>query len=98
MRGWAAAAALVASAAAALPAASQQSLPAVEFPGSQTPLPLPPRPPDTGKPLIYDPQFVAKSDSDERFGCSPLLSCRIKLLGVIQNNGAVELRATAFRW
>jgi hypothetical protein len=26
------------------------------------------------------------------------LQCRFRLLGVIQNNGAVELQATAFKW
>jgi hypothetical protein len=57
---------------------------------------LPPHPTDTGKPVIYDPQFVAKSDNDAR--CAAGSSCRLRLLGVIQNNGAVELRARAFTW
>jgi hypothetical protein len=60
-------------------------------------LPLP-RPADTGKTVIYDPQYVAKADSDRLSGCTPVLRCRLQLLGVIQNNGSVELRATAFRW
>jgi hypothetical protein len=60
-----------------------------------TPLP---RPADTGKPLIYDPQLVAKPDNERPAGCSPLLQCRLQLLGVVQNNGSVELRATAFTW
>lgn len=85
------AAALVAAAiASALPAAAQQ--------GSAPWLPLPPHPADAGKPVIYDPQFVAKGESDPLASCSPLLQCRLQLLGVIQNNGAVELRATAFIW
>ena len=66
-------------------------MPAVE-------LPLPARPVEAGKPVILDPQFVAKADADKRSGCSPGLSCRVQLLGVIQNNGIVELRATVFRW
>ena len=83
--------ALAAAAICALPAAAQQ--PAG---GGQTPLVLPPYPTDTGKPIIYDPQFVAKSGDGK--GCAPGFSCRVRLLGVIQNNGVVELRATAFSW
>jgi hypothetical protein len=56
----------------------------------------PPYPTDAGKPLIYDPAFGAISDDDK--GCTPGFSCRLRLLGVIQNNGVVELRATAFTW
>jgi hypothetical protein len=59
---------------------------------------LPPHPTDTGKPPIYDPDFVAKGENDRLNGCTPGLQCRFQLLGVIQNNGAVELRATAFKW
>jgi len=80
------------------PAAAQQSDSALEFPTGQTLLPLPPHPAETGKPVIFDPQFAAKADDDQRLGCSPGLSCRLQLLGVIQNNGAVELRTTVFRW
>jgi hypothetical protein len=57
-----------------------------------------PRPADTGKPVIYDPQFVVNGERDSRSGCSPGLQCRLRLLGVIQKNGGVELRATAFTW
>ena len=98
MRGWSAAAAFVAAAVAALAAFAQQPQPAAEFAGGQSALLLPPRPLETGKPIIFDPQFAAKADDDKTLGCSPGLSCRVQLLGVIQNNGAVELRATAFRW
>jgi hypothetical protein len=82
-------AALVALLASALPSAAQQAT------DSWVSLP---RPVDTGKPVIYDPQFVAKADNDRRLGCSPGLQCRFQLLGVIQNHGVVELRATAFAW
>jgi hypothetical protein len=58
-----------------------------------TPLPFPT---DAGKPVIFGPGFIAKSDEDK--GCAPGFACRLRLLGVIQNNGAVELRATAFTW
>lgn len=88
---WPAAAVLLAIAAYEVPAAAQQAV------GSApAPLVLPPHPTDTGKPVIYDPQFVTKSDEDK--DCAPGFSCRLRLLGVIQNNGAVELRATAFTW
>ena len=91
MRCWCSAAVLVAVVAWALPAAAQQ-------PGGGGPvlLTLPPYPTDAGKPVISGPQFIAKSDEDK--GCAPGFSCRLRLLGVIQNNGAVELRATAFTW
>jgi hypothetical protein len=57
-----------------------------------------PYPTDTGKPIIYDPQYIAKAESNRLTGCTPLLQCRLQLLGVIQNNGSVELRVTAFKW
>ena len=91
MQRWSWAAALFAATAGALPAVAQQTVG-----GGPAPLALPPHPTDTGKPLIYDPQFVAKSDEDKV--CAPGFSCRLRLLGVIQNNGAVELRATVFNW
>jgi hypothetical protein len=81
--------ALVVPLALALPAAGQQA------PDGWAPLP---HPTDTGKPPIFDPHFAAKADDDRRLGCTPGLQCRFQLLGVIQNNGAVELRATAFSW
>jgi hypothetical protein len=89
MRRWSPAIGLVAAMAAALPAAAQE--PEASW------LSLP-RPADSGKAIIYDPQFVEKGKKDARSGCSPGLQCRLRLLGVIQNNGAVELQATAFTW
>lgn len=88
MRRWMPAA-VIGVLAAAMPALAQQA---------PAPLDWPPYPTAAGKPLIYDPQFAAKADKDPQFGCTPGLQCRLRLLGVIQNNGAVELRATAFRW
>jgi len=79
----------LAAAVAALPAAAQQT------PAGWTVLP---HPTDSGKPVIFDPQFAAKADNDRRLGCAPGSQCRWQLLGVIQNNGAVELRATAWTW
>ena len=85
------AAALVAAAIWVLPAEAQQAAG-----GGPTTLTLPPHPTDAGKPVIYDPQFVTKSEDDS--GCAAGRLCRLRLYGVIQNNGAVELRATAFSW
>jgi hypothetical protein len=98
IRHWPSAAALFAAAATfALPAAAQQTAATVDpLGGGPVLLSLPPHPTDTGKPVIYDPQFVAKGDSER--GCAPSLPCRLQLLGVIQNNGAIELRAKAFTW
>ena len=79
----------VAAVIAASPAVAQQP------PAEWTVLP---HPTDSGKPVIFDLQFAAKSDHDRRAGCAPGSQCRWQLLGVIQNNGAVELRATAWRW
>jgi hypothetical protein len=83
--------ALAAAAIYTLPATAQQAV--GEGPAT---LILPSHPTDAGKPLTYDPQFVAKSGDDK--ACAPGFSCRVRLLGVIQNNGVVELRATAFSW
>ena len=91
MRHWFEAAALVAAAIWVLPAGAQQAAG-----GGPTTLTLPLHPTDAGKPVIYDPRFVAKSEDDS--GCAAGQRCRLRLLGVIQNNGAVELRATAFTW
>jgi hypothetical protein len=89
MRRWMPAAAVVGALVAVSPAAAQQA------PSEWTALP---HPTDTGKPPIFDPQFARKADEDLASGCAPGLQCRFRLLGVIQNNGAVELQATAFSW
>ena len=90
MRCWCTAAVLAAAVAWAQPAAAQQAG------GGPVLLTPPPYPTDAGKPVIFGPGFIAKSDEDK--SCAPGFSCRLRLLGVIQNNGAVELRATAFTW
>jgi hypothetical protein len=84
-------AALIAAAICALPAAAQQVVG-----GGPATLTLPPHPTDAGKPVIYDPKFLAKSEDDA--SCAAGLPCRLQLFGVIQNNGAVELKGTAFTW
>jgi hypothetical protein len=88
---WFSAAVLVAAAVCTLPATAQQAVG-----GGPVLLTPPPYPTDAGKPLIYGSQFIAKSDEDR--SCAPGFSCRLRLFGVIQNNGVVELRATAFKW
>ena len=88
---WASAVVLMVAMAGSLPAAAQQA-----GGGGPATLTLPSFPTDAGKPQIYGSQFIAKSDEDK--GCAPGFSCRLRLLGVIQNNGAIELRATVFTW
>ena len=90
-RQWLGAAALVMVSMCSLPAVAQQALG-----GAPALFTLPLHPTDAGKPVIYDPEFAAKPDDEK--GCALVFSCRLRLLGVIQNNGAVELRATAFTW
>jgi len=79
----------LAAAVATVPAAAQQA------PAQWTALP---HPTDSGKPVIFDPQYAAKAENDRRLGCASGSQCRWQLLGVIQNNGAIELRATAWMW
>ena len=89
MRRWFTAALLAAGVGLAAPSAAQQA-------------PLPSLalryPTDSGKPMIFDPPTLTKEENDRLSGCTPGLQCRFRLLGVIQNNGAVELRGTAFTW
>ena len=68
-------------------ALAQQAAPTEGFP-----LPLDPlRPADTGKPRILTPPPLVESR-----GCAAL-DCRVRVIGTVQHNGAVELNATAFR-
>ena len=85
------AALLAAAMAGALPATAQQAVG-----GGPVLLTPPPYPTAAGKPLIHGSPFIVKSEEDR--SCAPGFSCRLRLFGVIQNNGAVELRATAFTW
>jgi hypothetical protein len=84
--------------AAPLPAAAQQTLPLPQERPAIAPLMLLPRPTDAGKPIVYGPAFAAEADRAWRLGCAPAPSCRVRLLGVIERNGAVALEATAFKW
>jgi hypothetical protein len=72
----------------AAPTLAQQAGPTGRFP-----LPLDPlRPADTGKPRILTP-----APPLDTAGCAPL-DCRLRVIGTVQHNGAVELNAVAFRW
>jgi hypothetical protein len=89
MRCWFAAALLAAGVGSAAPSAAQQA----QLPSLALRYPT-----DSGKPMIFDPPTLTKQENDRLSGCAPGLQCRFRLLGVIQNNGAVELRGTAFTW
>ena len=84
--------------AAAPPVLAQQAPPAPEGRPLTAPLMLLPRPTETGKPVIYSPQFAAEADRAWRLGCAPAPSCRLRVLGAVEKNGAVALEATAFKW
>jgi hypothetical protein len=58
------------------------------------PLPLNPPPPATGTPQFYvQPPVIAPPS-----GCAAAFDCRVRVLGAIQHNGAVELNASIFKW
>jgi len=59
------------------------------------PLPLGlPMPADTGKPRFFVPPPVTPPPS----GCAASFDCRVKVIGAVQHNGAVELNATVLKW
>lgn len=58
------------------------------------PLPLGlPAPADSGKPRSFVPAMAAPSAS-----CAAVLECRLRVIGAIQRNGAVELNASVLKW
>jgi hypothetical protein len=89
MRRWCTAALLAAGVGLAAPSAAQQA----QLPSSALRYPT-----DSGKAVIFDRQTLSKEENDRLSGCTSSMQCRFRLLGVIQNNGAVELRGTAFTW
>ena len=89
LRSWRLGAALAAVLACAAPAAAQQT------PEQWLPLPAPG---ERSSAIIYDPQYLAKAESDRRRGCASEALWRLQLLGVLEHNGGVELRATPFTW
>ena len=61
--------------------------------GDGLPLQLDLSPPaDTGKPHLYAPPLSPPSAD-----CA-VLDCRLRVIGTVQHNGAVELNATALKW
>jgi len=61
--------------------------------GFPLPLDLPPAA-ETGKPRF----FVAPPVTPPASGCAASFDCRVRVIGAIERNGAVELNATAFKW
>ena len=56
--------------------------------------PLDPSPPaDTGKPRFYAPPSASPAQN-----CAAAFDCRVRAIGAIQHDGAVELNATVLKW
>jgi hypothetical protein len=76
-----------------LPAAAQHAGQAAPALGDQ-PLVLDLAPPaDTGKPRYFAPHDLPPSP-----GCAAVLDCRLKVIGALQHNGAVEVNGALFKW
>jgi hypothetical protein len=74
------------------PASAQQVQPITE--GAGFPLPIDPSPPaDTGKPRLFVPPPAPPAA-----GCAVAFDCRLKVIGEIRRNGAVELNASILKW
>jgi hypothetical protein len=59
------------------------------------PLPLGlPAPADTGKPRMFVPPPIAAPDAS----CAAVLDCRLRVIGAIRRNGAVELNTSVLKW
>jgi len=59
------------------------------------PLPLGlPAPADTGKPSLFVPPPVTPPPA----GCAAAFDCRVRVIGAIQRNGAVELNTSVLKW
>jgi hypothetical protein len=72
------------------PAVAQQAQPSAGFPLE---LGVPP-PADTGKPRFFAPPVELSPPP----GCAAALDCRLRVIGAVQHNGAVELNAALFKW
>jgi hypothetical protein len=70
--------------------AAQQAAPPVQL---TLPLDLTP-PADTGKPRAFAPSL----DTAPAPGCEAVLDCRLRVIGAVRRDGAVELNATLFKW
>jgi hypothetical protein len=76
------------------PAAAQSaSREVASVAGSPLSLDLPP-PADTGKPRA----FVLPPVMPPPAGCTAAFDCRVRVIGTVQHDGAVELNATALKW
>ena len=74
-------------------AGAQQATPPAPASGSQSLVfDLPPAA-DAGRPRYFAPRDLPPSP-----GCAALLDCRLKVIGAIQHNGAVELNGALFKW
>ena len=58
------------------------------------PLPLDLSPPaDTGKPRLFVPP-----PAPPQAGCAAAFDCRLRVIGAMRRNGAVELNASILKW
>jgi len=64
-------------------------------PGEGFPLPLDtPRPADSGKPQLSAPPLLSAPPPP----CTGAFDCRVRVIGRIERNGAVELNTSLFKW
>jgi hypothetical protein len=82
---------LVASGGRAMAQAVSDNMAAAE--GYPWPLGLP-APADTGKPSLFVPPPTVPPPA----GCAAAFDCRVRVIGAIQRNGAVELRTNVLKW
>lgn len=53
----------------------------------------PSAPADTGK-----PRYFVTPDLPPSPGCAAMLDCRLRVIGAVQHNGAVEVNGALFKW
>jgi hypothetical protein len=79
-----------------MPVLAQQVQQPSQPPGSPSARPLDltlPPPADTGKGRPYAPSL----DPAPASGCA-VIDCRLRIIGAVQHNGAVELNGALFKW
>lgn len=87
---WVGAAAVLAFGLGAGSAVAQRSAPGEGFP-----LPFDtPRLADTGKPQLLAPPLLSAPPPP----CTGAFDCRVRVIGRIERNGAVELNTSLFKW